>query len=164
MSSMIGHIYKYISRGISRCRKGIDNRGVSPVIGSMLMLLIVVSVGTILLTVALNNINMFHLTLKVEEDRLTAKGVIIENIGINPTNGRVTIWLRNIGDDTAHINKITIFNIREQSVVLEHDTEITLAPKQLRDVTYSIDIARDSQYKVIIGTINGESAGEYFTT
>ncbi|MCS6768585.1 MAG: hypothetical protein NZ517_07615, partial [Candidatus Nitrosocaldus sp.] len=65
---------------------------------------------------------------------------------------------------TAHINKITIFDIREQSVVLEHDTEITLAPKQLRDVTYSIDIARDSQYKVIIGTINGESAGEYFTT
>lgn len=139
--------------------------GISVVIGSMLMLLIAVSIGTTLLAVALNNINQINLTLRDEEGNIRRyKDVlIIENVALTGEN-RLTIWLRNLSSETVQINRVTIFNIDDQNIVLNDDTNILLVQKQLRDITYNLRITQGNTYKIIVSTVDSNgSISAYFT-
>lgn len=140
-------------------------RGVSAIIGSMLMLLIVVVIGSTILALALNNINMFNLALKVEEANLSRyrSDVIIENIATNTNSNRITIWLRNLGDDNVNITRISVFDMDTQQPIMQQDTNMTLVTKQLRDVTYNLTIVRGHTYKIVINTSNDRSVSEYFS-
>ncbi|MFN4337262.1 MAG: hypothetical protein ACK4FV_06775 [Candidatus Nitrosocaldus sp.] len=138
--------------------------GISVIIGSMFMLLIVVSIGTVLLTVALNNINLFNITLRDEESNIRRYKdlLIIENVALIGEN-RLTIWLRNIGSESVQVNRITIFSIDDQNIVLQEDTNIVVVQKQLREITYNLRISQGHTYKIIISTTNSASISEYFT-
>ncbi|GBC73051.1 hypothetical protein HRbin04_00447 [archaeon HR04] len=140
-------------------------RGVSAIIGSMLMLLIIVAVGSTILVLALNNINMFNLALKVEEANLSRyrSGVIIENIATNTNSNRITIWLRNLGNDPVHINRITVFDMDTQQPIMQQDTNMILARGQLRDITYNLTLVRGHTYKIVINTSNDGSVNDYFS-
>ncbi|MEM4144560.1 MAG: hypothetical protein QXS98_02380 [Candidatus Nitrosocaldus sp.] len=145
--------------------KNYSRRGVNAIIGSMLMLLIVVAVGSAILALALNNINMFNLALKVEETNLSGykSDIIIENIAINTNSNRVTIWLRNLGNDPVHITRIAIFDMDTQQLIMQQDTNMILATKQLRDVTYNLTPVIGHAYKVVINTADDGSVSEYFS-
>ena len=106
-------------------------RGVSQVIGSLLMLAIVVPLGTVILFNGTSEINAFNNELAnsleyrnngVQED------LVFEHIRFDPTSKQVMISLRNSGTVETTIDKISIVNMTNQKLVYKITDLSSFAP------------------------------------
>ena len=151
-------------------------RGISNIIGSLIVLAVVASVGSVILFQGLNQITAFQFELsnhdreKVSELR---ESILFEHIQFNPTNNEITLYLANTGSIDTTITSVTIVQIDTQDVVLinqnldetiliEDHVEITLHA-YLPDATPTPNVwdspeYNSSNYKINIGT----SRGNYF--
>jgi flagellin-like protein len=94
-------------------------RGLSQVIGSLLLLAIVVPLGTVLLVNGTTQINAFNNEMSsslVFNSQGIREELVFEHIRFDPPTGDVTISLRNTGSDSASIiekeYKISIITAR----------------------------------------------------
>jgi flagellin-like protein len=108
-----------------------QRRGISQVIGSLLMLAIVVPLGSIILFNGTTQINAFNNELSnslefrnngIQED------LVFEHIRFDPNTKNVMISLRNAGTVETTIDRISIVNMTNQKLVFKMDSISSFAP------------------------------------
>jgi len=102
-------------------KKKTKRRAVSQIIGSVMMVAIVASVGSILLFQGMNGINSFNQYL---EDILrtqsgkSQESFIIEHVRFQPNSKNVEFTIRNTGFVDLYVNKIVLVRIDTQELVI----------------------------------------------
>jgi len=154
-----------------------NRRGVSNIIGSLIVLAIVASVGSVILFQGLNQISAFNYDLKTFDEQHSAElreDILYEHVRFDPASANVTLYLANIGSIDATVGTVTVVKIDTQelivnrevvneTILLEDHIEVTLlladlslgALPQWDDGYYN-----DTNYKISITT----SKGKFFDT
>jgi len=159
-------------------------RGLSQVIGSLLLLAIVVPLGTVLLVNGTTQINAFNNEMSsslvwntqgireeliFEHTQGIREELIFEHIRFDPPTGDVTISLRNTGSVETIIDRVTLVNMTNQKILFKIDgmsafVPITISIKSSTDITIdanpeggSWDSASiiEKEYKISIITARG---------
>jgi len=99
-------------------------KGVSTVIGSLLMLAIVTVVGSVLMIQGVQGITSFNSFLAIfseeGESESVHESILIEHIRFHPTSltKDVQFWLRNNGLERVGIDRITMVNVDTQDLII----------------------------------------------
>ncbi len=101
-----------------------NRRGVSQIIGSLIVLAIVASVGSVILFQGLNQIAAFNHDLQLhdtERNLALREDVLLEHIWFDMTGKNVTLYLANIGSTDTTIATVTIVKIDTQELILREE-------------------------------------------
>ncbi len=157
-----------------------NRRAVSQIMGSIVILGIVTSVGSVILFNGMQNISAFTYDLSFHEkskNQLHREDIIFEYVRFVPNTDNITIDLLNIGTVESNISTITIMKIDNQEIIAnwvdvnqsiqikdnqritlddDDDSEIILTGTGIwNDATYL-----NSEYKISLTT----TRGNFFTT
>ena len=157
-----------------------NRRAVSQIMGSIVILGIVTSVGSVILLNGMQNISAFTYDLSFHEkskNQLHREDIIFEYVRFEPNTDNITIDLLNIGTVESTISTITILKIDNQEIIANwvdinqaiqikdnqritldviDDSEIVLTGTGVwNDVNYL-----NSEYKISLST----TKGNFFTT
>lgn len=144
-------------------------RGVSQIIGSLLMLAIVVVIGIAILVPGLSAINDFRNVMLVEDEKndSSRESLIIEHVYFTPTSQAITFYVRNTGSISAIVDTITIVKIDTQDLLLNvNGVNNEIFVKEVSAITRSALLAgsnwedppyNDKSYKISITTVRGNS-------
>ncbi len=153
-----------------------NRRGVSNIIGSLIVLAIVASVGSVILFQGLNQIAAFNqeLTLHDKQRNLALReDVLFEHVRFDPDSEQLDLFLANIGTTETTIATITVVNIDSQELILRNTTinrtiqiedhiEISLFPVLMvfpNDKWNSTEY-NSTEYRIVVAT----SKGNFFDT
>ncbi len=103
-------------------------RGISSIVGTLLMVAVVAAIGSVLLFQGMNNINNFNFTLSYltgSKDSLS-ENITIEHVRFNPTTNHLNIYLRNTGLQQVEIDKITMVKLDTQELILNNNTNTVI--------------------------------------
>ena len=149
-----------------------NRRGVSNIIGSLIVLAVVASVGSVILFQGLNQINAFNYDLILydkEHINELREDLIFEHVRFEPTSTKLILYLANIGSVDSSIATVTVVKIDSQeliirenffsdsTILIEDHIELTLTPTldvPPNDVWDSLNY-RDSIYKITVTTSKG---------
>ncbi len=154
-----------------------NRRGVSNIIGSLIVLAIVASVGSVILFQGLNQISAFNYDLKTFDRQHSAElreDILFEHVRFDPASANVTLYLANIGSIDATVATVTIVKIDTQelivnrespvgaTILLEDHIELTLLNAVLEPpgTFWDDGYYNDTNYKISITT----SKGKFFDT
>jgi len=153
-----------------------NRRGVSNIIGSLIVLAIVASVGSVILFQGLNQISAFNYDLRTFDEQYSAElreDILFEHVRFEPTNTEVILYLANIGSIDTTVATVTIVKIDTQELLLREEfltgntilledhielnatAVLTVGTMQWDDAYYN-----DTNYKISITT----SKGKFFDT
>ena len=173
------------SMNFSKSRKGkiktSSRRALSPVIGSLLMVAIVASIGSVIVFQALTGIQAFNNLLTgsfSEKANSASESLLIEHVQYQTSTSAtcsaqeipcVAITFRNVGTSDSKIQTIKILDIATQSLVLnKEDVDLTLNVKSTNSKKYTTpDLSgwtNAKTYKISITTANGNSYSTTTTT
>ncbi len=150
-------------------------RGLSQVIGSLLLLAIVVPLGTVLLVNGTTQINAFNNEMSsslVWNTQGIREELIFEHVRFDPTSitGDVTISLRNTGSVETIIDRVILVNMSNQEILYKIDdlsafvpltiaikssTDFTLTPVNPEGGTWDSATKIDKEYRISIITARG---------
>ena len=97
-----------------------NRRAVSQIMGSMIMLGVVASVGSVILFNGMDSISAFTYDLSFHEkskNQLHREDIIFEYVRFEPNTDNITIDLLNIGTVESTISTITILKIDNQEII-----------------------------------------------
>jgi len=97
-----------------------NRRGVSQVIGSLLLLAIVVPLGTVVLINGTTEINAFNNEMKssiVFNNKGIRENLVIEHVRFDPLTSDVKITVKNIGSVETIIDRVTLVNMTSQNIL-----------------------------------------------
>ena len=97
-----------------------NRRAVSQIMGTLVILAIVVSVGSAILFNGMNSISAFTYDLSFHEkskNQLHREDIIFEHVRFEPNTDNIAINLANIGTIEATISTITILKIDTQEII-----------------------------------------------
>jgi len=155
-----------------------NRRAVSQVIGSVAILGIVASVGSVILFNGMGSISAFTYDLSFHEaskNQIHREDIVFEHVRFEPGSKNIEIDLMNIGTINSDVSTITIVNIDNQEIVanwvdinqplqIQDNQKISLGfPDIILPVgsgTWDEPIYRDSAYKISLTTVRGN----FFTT
>ena len=157
-----------------------NRRAVSQIMGSIVILGVVTSVGSVILFNGLENISAFTYDLSFHEkskNQLHREDIIFEYVRFEPNTDNITIDLLNIGTVESTISTITILKIDNQEIIanwIDVNQSIQIKDNQritLDDVDDSEIILTgtgiwndanylNSEYKISLTT----TKGNFFTT
>lgn len=150
-----------------------QRRGISQIIGSLLMLAIVVPLGSIILFNGTTKINAFNNELSnslefrnngIQED------LVFEHIRFDKNSKEVMISLRNAGTVETTIDRISIVNMTNQKLVfkitdissfspivipLKNSTDITVSAVDIEGINWGSGDPIGKEYKISIITLRG---------
>jgi FlaG/FlaF family flagellin (archaellin) len=125
---------------------GSKKRGLSQIIGTMLMLAMVVPVGTIIVTKGLNEIGEINNRLSsgvTFQNEGGQEDIVFEHVRFTPTGNQVTLTLRNVGTVESAITKVTMVKTDTQEVLINNnDISIYAQPR----VGTSISVPANLQF------------------
>ena len=101
-----------------------QRRAISQVIGSLMMLAIVASVGSVLLFQGIGGVQTFtsHVATIVGFHTSSAsEDILIEHVRMNPDSEAIEVYLTNIGTSDVIIRNIKIIKIDTQHLILDKD-------------------------------------------
>jgi len=101
-----------------------NRRGVSNIIGSLIVLAIVASVGSVILFQGLNQISAFNYDLRTFDRQYSAElreDILFEHVRFEPTNTVVTLYLANIGSIDTTVATVTIVKIDTQELIVREE-------------------------------------------
>ena len=101
-----------------------NRRGVSQIIGSLMILALVAAVGSVILFQGLNQINAFNHELTIhdaERNLALRENVLFEHVWFDMTSKNVTLYLANIGSTDTTIATVTIVKIDTQELILREE-------------------------------------------
>jgi len=144
-------------------------RGLSSIIGTLLMVAVVATIGSVILFQALNGINDFnyYLSFLTGSKNSSYESAIIEHVRFNPTTNDMDIWVRNTGTVQLEISTVTIVKMDTQNQIIASHNRETIPISQMvnidqqpiipagivwNDPTYSA-----SDYRIAITTTSGNS-------
>ena len=155
-----------------------NRRGVSQIIGSLMILALVAAVGSVILFQGLNQINAFNYELTIhdtERNLALRENVLFEHVWFDLTGKNVTLYLANIGTTDTDIATVTMVKIDTQQLILREEilagATIVLEDHIQLNVTANLPDAllveewqdeyyNDTDYKISITT----SKGNFFDT
>jgi len=151
-----------------------NRRGVSQIIGSLMVLALVAAVGSVILFQGLNQINIFNheLTIHdVERNLALREDVLFEHVWFDLTGKNVTLYLANIGTTDTDIATVTIVKIDTQqlilretipagaTILLEDHIELNVTSADLSDFMvveeWQDEYYNNTDYKISIATSKG---------
>ncbi len=147
-------------------------RGVSQIIGALLMLSIVVIVGTAILLPGLSAIEDFRNVISVEDAKndSSRESLVIEHVNFTPATpaGEITLYVRNTGSISAIVDTMTIVKIGTQDLLLNDNTINTeIFVKEVKTITKPVTSLGgsnwedapydDKSYEISITTVRGNS-------
>ena len=159
-----------------------NRRAVSQVMGSLVILGIVSSVGSVILLNGLGSVSAFTYDLSFHEQSKNLahrESILFEYVRFEPNTDNIAINLANIGTVESTISTITILKIDTQEIIANwvdvnqpiqiqdnqkitlddvDNLEIVLSP--LPTATWNDDYYRTSEYKISLTT----TRGNFFTT
>ena len=98
-----------------------NRRGVSNIIGSLIVLAVVASVGSVILFQGLNQINAFNYSLTFhdrEHNEALREDILFEHVKFDPNSNALSLYLANIGLIDSNIATITVVKIDTQDLLL----------------------------------------------
>jgi len=158
-----------------------NRRAVSQIMGSIVILGIVTSVGSVILFNGMDSISAFTYDLSFHEkskNQIHREDIIFEHVRFEPNTDNLTINLANIGTVESTISTITILKIDNQEIIakwvnvnqsiqIQDSQQITLDVLDDSDIllTPSTAVWNDanylnSEYKISLTT----TRGNFFTT
>jgi hypothetical protein len=130
-----------------------NRRAVSQVMGSVVLLGIVTSVGSVILFNGMENISAFTYDLSFHEkskNQLHLEDLIFENVRFEPNTDNIAIDLLNIGTVESIISTVTILKIDNQEIIANWvDVNQSIQIKENQRIT--IDEVDDSEI-ILTGT------------
>jgi len=96
-------------------------RGVSQIIGSLIVLAVVASVGSVILFQGLNQINAFNYSLTFhdrEHNEALREDILFEHVRFDPNSNDLVLYLANIGSIDSTIASVTVVKIKTQELIL----------------------------------------------
>lgn len=95
-------------------------RGISTIVGTLIMVAVVAAIGSVIMFQGLNGINDFnyYLSFLTGSKNSSQENLIIEHVRFNPTTADLDIWVRNTGTVEVEIAKIAVVNMNSQEIVL----------------------------------------------
>jgi len=115
-----------------------NRRGVSQVIGSLLLLAIVVPLGTVVLINGTTQINAFNNEMTssvVFNNKGIREALVFEHVRFDPLSPTVQITVRNTGSVETIIDRVTIVNMTSQNILfsIAGISSVDSTPVQIRD-------------------------------
>lgn len=149
-----------------------NRRGVSNVIGSLVVLAVVASLGSVILFQGLNQINAFNYDLTLydkEHINELREDLIFEHVRFPPSEMNLELDIANVGSIDSTISTVTVVRIdnqeliinkefRADTILIEDHLQIILTTATLPlgpDQFWDSDEYRDKMYKISITTSNG---------
>jgi len=96
-------------------------RGVSQIIGSLIVLAVVASVGSVILFQGLNQINAFNYSLTFNDrahNEALREAILFEHVKFDPNYNGLILYLANIGSIDSSIATLTVVKIDTQELLL----------------------------------------------
>ncbi len=152
-----------------------NRRAVSQIIGSVILLGIVTSVGSVILFNGLDSISAFTYDLSFHEkskNQIHLEDLIFENVRFEPNTDNIEIDLLNIGTVESTISTVTILKIDNQEIIANWvDVNQSIQIKENQRITldeiiltgtgiWNDPIYLNSEYKISLTT----TRGNFFTT
>lgn len=150
-------------------------RAISQVMGSVVILGVVTSIGSVVLFNGMNQINAFSYDLSFHDktkNEVYRENLIFEHVRFEPGTDQIILYLTNIGTTESTIESITVVQIDTQEILVDWNGSInsTIQIKESSDPiilnanigshTWNEPQYLDSKYKISITT----SKGNFFTT
>jgi hypothetical protein len=156
-----------------------NRRAVSQIMGSIVILGIVTSVGSVILFNGMSSISAFTYDLSFHEkskNQIHREDIIFEHVRFEPGNDDLIIDLANIGTVDSTITNVTILKIDTQDIIANWlDVEETILTKNNHQIILdglNLDLTKGavqewnddyyefSEYKISLKTVKGN----FFTT
>lgn len=158
-----------------KCPSLKNRRAVSQVMGSVVILGVVTSIGSVVLFNGMNQINAFSYDLSFHDkpkNEAFREKLMFEHVRFEPGTDQITLYLANIGTTESTIESITVVQLDTQNILVdwEEGTDSTIQIKEssdpiildanLNSYTWNEPSYFDSEYKISITT----SKGNFFST
>ncbi|MEX2193624.1 MAG: hypothetical protein WD717_09650 [Nitrosarchaeum sp.] len=150
-------------------------RAVSQIMGSVVILGVVTSIGSVVLFNGMNQINAFSYDLSFHDkpkNEAYREKLMFEHVRFEPGTDQIILYLANIGTTESTIESITVVQLDTQNILVdwENDVSSTIQIKESSDPifltanigshTWNESSYFDSKYKISITT----SKGNFFST
>ena len=122
-------------------------RAISQVIGSLVILGIVSSVGSVILFNGMDSISAFTYDLSFHEtskNQIHREDIIFENVRFEPNTDNMTIDLANIGTVETTISTVTIMKIDNQEIIANW-VDVNKSIQMKDNSQISLDVLNDSE-------------------
>ena len=150
-------------------------RAVSQIMGSVVILGVVTSIGSVVLFNGMNQINAFSYDLSFHDkpkNEAYREQIMFEHVRFEPGTDDLVLYLANIGTTESTIESITVVQIDTQKILVdwEEGADSTIQIKDssdpitvnanLNSLTWNDPLYRTSEYKISVTT----SKGNFFST
>ena len=150
-------------------------RAVSQVMGSVVILGVVTSIGSVVLFNGMNQINAFSYDLTFHDkpkNEAFRENLMFEHVRFEPGTDQIILYLANIGTTESTIESITVVKLDTQNILVNWDESIgtiiqikessdpIIVNANLNSQTWDDPTYRTSEYKISITT----SKGNFFST
>lgn len=150
-------------------------RAISQVMGSVVILGVVTSVGSVILFNGMNQINAFSYDLSFYDkpkNEVYREKLMFEHVRFEPGTDQIILYLANIGTTESTIESITVVQLDTQNILVdwEEGMSSTIQIKESSDpiildanlnpFTWDDSTYRTSEYRISITT----SKGNFFST
>jgi len=152
-----------------------NRRAISQVMGSVVILGVVTSIGSVVLFNGMNQINAFSYDLSFHDkpkNEAYRENLMFEHVRFEPGTEQIILYLANIGTTESTIESITVVKLDTQNILVDWDDGVssTVQIKEssdpitvianLNSLTWDDPLYRTSEYKISITT----SKGNFFST
>ena len=150
-------------------------RGISQVMGSVIILGVVTSIGSVVLFNGMNQINAFSYDLSFHDktkNEAYRENLMFEHVRFEPGTDQLILYLANVGSTESTIESITVVKTDTQDLIVDWNAYVNsnIQIKESSDpITLNANLGSstwndpsylNSKYKISITT----SKGNFFTT
>jgi len=150
-------------------------RAISQIMGSVVILGVVTSIGSVVLFNGMNQINAFSYDLSFHDkakNEAYRENLMFEHVRFEPGTNQIILYLANIGTTESTIESITVVQLDTQNILVDWEDGVssTIQIKEtsnpiiinanLNSLTWNDPSYYSSEYKISVTT----SKGNFFST
>ena len=142
-------------------------RGISSIIGTLLMVAVVSVIGSVILFQGLNGINNFnyYLSFLTGSKDASHESAVTEHVRFNPADNNLDVWVRNTGTVQLEISRITVVRLDTQAIIINENPGATVFLSDTTQINHPDDGAFNwsdagydtAQYRISLTTSKGNS-------
>ena len=120
-------------------KKMLRKRGISSIVGTLIMVAVVASIGSVIMFQGLNGINDFnyYLSFLTGSKNSVNESAVIEHVRFDPTTNAMDVWVRNTGTVQLEISKVSIVKMDTQVQIVANNNRATIPINQLVNINQS---------------------------
>jgi len=145
-------------------------RGISSIVGTLIMLAVVAAIGSVIMFQGLNGINDFnyYLSYLTGSKNIINENAVIEHVRFDPATNNLDVWVRNTGTVQLEVSKITLVRMDTQELIpfSNPNPHLTISIGQLENINAQPfpaitwpdpAITPAAEYRISITTLAGNS-------